>query len=107
MATTTDQVKTWLRLADDVDDDLLQDVVAAANDWAGHLPWLQALTDVGTPWPVRADQGVTMLAARLYRRRNTPSGVEAFTDQVVYLPRRDSDVDMMLRVGSHAMPVTG
>jgi hypothetical protein len=48
-----------------------------------------------------------MLAARMFRRRNTPSGVEAMTDQVVYVPRRDSDVDQLLRVGSYQLPAVG
>ena len=108
MPTTVDRVKTWLHLplADTADDPLVQDCVDAVNGWVGRLPWIAALSDP-LLWGDQADQGATMLAARLYRRRNTPSGVEGMGDAVVYLPRRDSDVDMLLRVGSYAMPTVG
>jgi hypothetical protein len=48
-----------------------------------------------------------MLAARYVRRRATPSGVESTADGAVYLPRRDGDVDQLLRIGAYAMPSVG
>ena len=102
MPTTVERVKAWLHLTDPADDPLLTDCVDAVNGWVARIPWIAAggTTD-------QADQGATMLAARLYRRRNTPSGVESLSDAVVYVPRRDSDVDMLLRVGSYGQPMVG
>ena len=38
-----------------------------------------------------------MLAARLYRRRNSPNGLETITaDGVAYVARYDSDIAAML-----------
>ena len=44
-----------------------------------------------------------MLAARWFRRRNSPSGIESYTDNVVYLPRRDGDVDLLLHLTRPAL----
>lgn len=52
--------------------------------------------------------GATMLAARLYRRRNSPEGVATFTaDGAVYVQRNDPDVAMLLGIGAYAPPVVG
>jgi hypothetical protein len=48
-----------------------------------------------------------MLAARYVRRRATPSGVESTADGAVYLPRRDGDVDQLLRIGAFLRPAVG
>lgn len=99
--TTISAVKAWLRV-DDTDDDLITAVVEACNAWATDLPHAPADT-THAGWNL----GVRMLAARLYRRRNTPGGVEAFGDAgAVYVPRRDSDVDSLLRLGAYAKPST-
>lgn len=108
MPTSTDQVKAWLRLTGTADDELISSSVAAVNAWVSRLQWVTDATDPDTgSWPATAEQGATMLAARMYRRRNTPGGVEALTDVVVYVPRRDSDVDQLLRVGSYQRPAVG
>lgn len=96
--TTTDAVREWLKLPAGVDDAILVDVVAATNTWCAKLPVVVALTDPTADWPPDVTQGTTMLAARLYRRRNTPSGVESFADNVVYVPRRDADVASLLHL---------
>lgn len=111
MPVTPATVAAYLRLpSPSADDDLLAAVCAAVNGWVGRLPWVQAEAAAATPpgtWPATAEQGAVMLAARLFRRRNTPSGVEAMSDAVVYMPRRDSDVDQLLRVGAYQMPSIG
>jgi hypothetical protein len=108
---TPDMVKAWLRLPDTADDQLLADCVAATTAFVARTPYAGAAVPDETTgvvlWPDDALQGAVMLAARMYRRRNTPSGIEAFTDAVVYVPRRDSDVDMLLRVGGYATPQVG
>ena len=46
---------------------------------------------------------------RLYRRRNSPAGVESFSDigGAVYVQRNDPDIAMMLGIGTYARPVIG
>lgn len=95
-------VKAWLRLTDTADDDLLDQVVAGTNAWvSGSVPVVA--NDPATAWGEDVTLGATMLAARWYRRRNTPSGIEASTDNVVYLPRRDGDVDTLLHLNRPAL----
>lgn len=58
--------------------------------------------------PAAQALGATMLAARLYRRRNSPEGVASFTqDGAVYVQKSDPDVAMLLGLGSWSMPVVG
>jgi hypothetical protein len=52
--------------------------------------------------------GAAMLAARLYRRRNSPEGVATFTAEgAVYVQRNDPDIGMLLGIGAYAPPVVG
>ena len=45
--------------------------------------------------------GAVKLAARLYRRRNTPSGVEAVADVgAMYVARGDPEIRMLLRLAT-------
>jgi Phage gp6-like head-tail connector protein len=103
---TADLVKSWLHLTDAADDDLIAEVVAATNAWVAATAYVRELPDPNT-WPDDVMLGAVMLAARLYRRRNTPSGVEPFIEGAVYLPRRDHDVDAMLHQGYYAPPRVG
>jgi hypothetical protein len=49
-----------------------------------------------------------MLAARLVRRRNSPAGVEAFTEMgPTYVSRFDPDVDRLLGMGPYRPLVVG
>jgi hypothetical protein len=94
-------VADHLRLpASAADDDQLIAAVDAVNAWVAALPWVTRLPDPDV-WPADVSYGATMLAARYWRRRNSPAGVDAATDAVVYVPRRDSDLDMFLRTGPH------
>ena len=50
----------------------------------------------------------TMLAARLYRRRNSPDGVQAMTDAGAwYVARTDPDVARLLRIDQYISPQVG
>ena len=109
---TVEAVKAWLRLPTDdaTDDDLIGSCVEAVNVWVGASAYVTDLDPTDYPagtWPDDVTLGGTMLAARLYRRRNTPGGIETFTDGAVYVPRRDSDVDSMLHLGAWAPPRVG
>lgn len=98
--TTVPRVKTWLTLTDTADDALLADVVAATNAWVTGRP------HIGETVAPDTTTGATMLAARLYRRRATPSGIDSIGADygVVYVPRRDSDVDQLLGLGVWSSP---
>jgi hypothetical protein len=52
-------------------------------------------------------QAGVQLAARLVRRRNSPSGVESFAESVSYVARYDPDIERALRQGSWQMPAVG
>lgn len=92
----------WLKLpanqaAPDVA--ILQTIAAAVsafvNDVAKDAP--RAADD---SWTETTRLGALMLGARLHRRRNSPNGVEMFTDQgASYVVRNDSDVSRLLRLG--------
>lgn len=62
----------------------------------------------GDPWPSLVTQGAVMLAARITRRRNSPAGVEAFTELgPTYVSRYDVDLDRFLGMGGHRRIVVG
>lgn len=98
---TTADVAAYLGLPDD-QDPALPGPVAASNGYVAALP------HVADPWDDRTTQGAIMLAARLYRRRNTPAGVESYAGEgAVYVARTDPDVAVLLRVGIAATPRAG
>ena len=107
--TTLPAVKARLRIAaDDTRDDAeLADVVDAVN--ARVRRWPVAELAVGhETWPTDVALGAAMLAARLWRRRNSPAGVEAMgPDGATYVMRNDPDVAMLLRLGSWQPPGLG
>lgn len=103
--TTGDLVKEMLAITDTDDDNGIALVVAAVNQVVRALPISQADTEA---WSPRIAHGATMLAARLWRRRNTPSGIEAFgVDGAVYVSRNDPDIAMLLELGAYQAPAVG
>lgn len=50
-------------------------------------------------------QGAVMYAAREYRRRNSPAGIEMFGDQASFVSRYDTDIERALQTGVYARPV--
>jgi hypothetical protein len=49
-----------------------------------------------------------MYAAREYRRRNSPGGIESITDAgATYVSKYDSDIERALRTGTWAEPAVG
>ena len=104
-ATTIEKVKAHLAIADDRDDDTLTLVVDAVNDqvvqWCGAPSILNPAGDALDYRP-KYQQGATMLAARVYRRRNSPNGVEGYGSDLqgaVYTRATDPDVAQMLELG--------
>ncbi|KQB84940.1 hypothetical protein [Corynebacterium oculi] len=60
----------------------------------------------GTPagsWSADVAFGAKMLCARIYRRRNSPAGVEALGELgPVYVSRNDPDLAQLLKLGRYA-----
>lgn len=94
------------------DVDAAQLVAPAVVSFVSSVPDLPTVIDEttgDTKWAAKVRLGATMLAARLVRRRNSPQGVAAFTEQggAAYVSRIDPDVAQMLRVGPYAAPQVG
>jgi hypothetical protein len=109
-------VKTLLKVTTTADDDLITAAVDGTNAYVAELParWLYVPPiDPADPptlaWPADTILGATMLAGRLYRRRNSPAGVEAFSDLggAVYVQRNDPDIALLLKTGAYARPMVG
>lgn len=63
---------------------------------------------IGEDWNPAQAQGALMLAARLFRRRNSPGGVETLGDiTAVYVSRRDPDIVMLLGISHWQKPAVG
>lgn len=99
---TSDMVRTQLGLASGADAATLDPVVAAVNSqliaWKGDA----AL------WAENIVHGAVMLAARVHRRRNSPAGVDSFSELgPVYVQRNDPDVAQLLEIGQFERPKVG
>lgn len=102
-----DALKARLGLADADDDVFVGAVTAAVNVKVRRWPVAARAAGLDT-WPADVVEGATMLAARLYRRRNSASGVEAFgAEGVIYVRRNDPDIAMLLELGEYAGPQVG
>lgn len=99
--------KAWLNIDDNIDDQALTLVVGAVNESIRSFPVAQPVRDA-SEWPVKIQLGAAMLAARLWRRRDTPAGVEAFGGLgVAYVRRNDPDVAQLLELDAQAKPAIG
>lgn len=106
-------VKSDLRLNDSADDEILHRIIAAVNALVRSWPVAAQAADPETDaparkWPAHIVQGATMLAGRLYRRRNSPAGFESFADTgAVYVQRNDPDIALLLHLGTYTAPAVG
>lgn len=103
--TTVEKAGEWLQLTGPDSDAILADCVAAANSVVDR--YIDSEQDI--PTDSDAEQAATMLAARLYRRRNSPEGVQGITPEgvAVGIVRSDSDIARLLRIDSFAIPQVG
>jgi hypothetical protein len=110
-----DDVKAWLRLdgTDPTDDDLVRRVAGLAELYVQRCrPDAWTYGDDGLPAAYVPDaevyQAAVMYAAREYRRRNSPGGIESITDAgATYVSKYDSDIERALRTGTWAEPAVG
>lgn len=107
--TTVPAAGQWLQLSGEVGDDtVLASCVVAANSVVSRYAGEDA-SDQTIPTLDDAEQAATMLAARLYRRRNSPEGVQGITPEgvAVGIVRSDADIARLLRIDGFAVPQVG
>lgn len=108
-------VKAWLRIAgtDTFDDDLLARCCAAVEPQVQRArpdcyPTVNPLVSPPVYAPdAEVYQAAGMLAAKMYRRRNSPGGIESYGDQVLYPARWDQEIDLALRTANRRLPAVG
>lgn len=104
---TRTRVKGFLRITDATDDTRIDEVVAAVNSLVRTWPCSAASVDADE-FTANVTEGATMLAGRLFRRRESPAGVAAFGELgPVYVMRNDPDVAMLLNLGGWSRPQLG
>lgn len=75
-------------------------IVGAVNLFVRRACDLRPAADGGYPAEEDVMLGALMLAGRLHKRRNTPTGIEAFAEGATsYVRRNDPDVGLLLRLG--------
>ena len=103
-----DDVKEWLRInsEDTSDDDLISNVCAMTEPYVLRCrpEWLTGDPPEYSP-DAETYQGAVMYAAREYRRRNSPAGIETFGDVTSFVARFDPDIDRALQTGAWARAV--
>lgn len=105
--TTLPLVKVQLSITDNRDDARLSAIVDATNNLVRSWPISQLAVDADE-WPERIVLGTSMLAARFFRRKNSPAGVEAFGQLgAAYVMRSDPDIAQLLSTGSYQLPQLG
>jgi hypothetical protein len=99
-------VKAWLGIDPTLDtwDQMIGECLAATLAYVGRLPVSQ-LPDAAAADDVR--QGIVMLSARTFRRRNSPAGIESIAEQVTFVASYDPDIERLLRIGRQAAPGIG
>ena len=101
--TSTDQVLGMLSLAED-EGGLVAASVAAVK--ALVRGWLAPAPD--GEWAAHHRYGATLMAARLFRRKDSAEGVLAFgVEGAAYVSRNDPDVALLLGLGAYATPRVG
>lgn len=80
-------------------------VIPAVNAHVEGLPSIDRNPD-GT-WQATTQLGAVMLAARMYRRKNSPGGIEAVGEVTTYVSRYDSDIARLLNIDSFKKPMVG
>lgn len=110
---TPAQLKAQLGVTDDIDAAFIDRIAGAVSRKVRRWPVAAQAQQEDVPegdrqWPEDIAEGAMMLAVRLYRRRNSPAGVESFgAEGAVYVQRHDPDIAMLLDIGSYAGPMVG
>jgi hypothetical protein len=88
------------------DDAHLAAVVGAVNAMVPDtVPRVRLMEDPAAAWEADIQQAAVMQAARLFARRNSPTGVAAYSETgATFVSRWDPDVERLLRIGSWTPP---
>lgn len=104
-------VKADQGITDTRDDVQLQAVVDAVNAVVRSWPCVKVASGASNwdaPEAAAVVRGSVMLCARLWRRKDSPAGVEGFgANGAVYVQRNDPDIALMLSLGPYAPPMVG
>lgn len=85
----------------------IDSIVEAVNDYVRTLRVADKARG-STAWPANIVEGATMLAGRIWRRKDTPGGTYTVGGDVpVFVHRQDPDVAMLLGLGSYGKPDVG
>lgn len=104
---TTDDVAAWagITVIGSQEQTILPLIVNAVNVYVDSLPHIDR-EDTGV-WAATTHLGAILLAARLYRRKNSPGGIESVGDSMSYIARYDSDISRLLNIDTFRKPVVG
>lgn len=84
----------------------LDNIVDAVNAYVRDLPVADKARGA-TSWPANIVEGSTLLAGRLWRRKDTPGGVAVIDGPVpIFVHRRDPDIALLLGLGDYGKPAT-
>lgn len=109
-------VAAWLKLTTSAADDLLLAACCAAVEpqvqSARPDMWQAVVADDDMVSRVYVPDGevhlaAVMLAAKVFRRRNSPGGMETSFDQIAYVARFDPEIERALHQGRSRRPAVG
>lgn len=102
---TAKDVIDWAELRTiPTDDAHLALIVPAVNAYVDALP---SIDREDGAWAGTTKLGAVMLAARLYRRKNSQNGIESVGDMSTYVSRYDSDIGRLLNIDTFHKPLVG
>ncbi|QMV84733.1 hypothetical protein HW450_10345 [Corynebacterium hindlerae] len=100
---TRDDVQAWLKIQVGEPDLSALDAVVAAV-----VSTVEGWHGTAEEWTPRIKQGAVMLAAHLWRRRGTPGGMQAFSEEgASWVQRHDPQASMLLGLGGWSRPQVG
>lgn len=102
---TAEQVIEWMGIDIPLSDSHLSLVCPAVNEYVESLPSIDRTPE--GDWAGTTQLGAVMLAARLYRRKNSAGGIEAAGETVTYVSRTDSDISRLLNIDAFRKPMVG
>lgn len=83
----------------------MQEIAQAVTYYVNGLP---AIDKESGSWAATTRTGAVMLGARLYKRRNSPNGIESFAEVGnTYVSRYDSDIARLLNLEAFSKPRVG
>lgn len=102
---TTADVISYLKITQNTES--LDLIVPAVNHFVESLPSKDMDPIFTSDWAATTKLAAIMLAARWYRRQNSPGGLTATDQGVTYVSRYDSDIARMLHIDGFEKPDVG